>query len=267
MKKMYLFLFVILLVCVGCQWKLSWVADDEVSIEVERYDRIQSLYLTTGDFSALQQMNTDYPMQTRTLIEDVLKIGKVNDPEINQKYLAFYQDSVLQELINSAEQQYANMEDINKELTKCFKRLKEIMPNIEIPMVYAQIGALDQSIIVGNNTIGISLDKYLGANYPLYHEYYSTEQRKTMVRSMIVPDCLTFYIMSMFPIPNHEEAGQEYCDIQASKVLWMVNHIMQKRVFVHVCYVDEVSKYMKKHKDITPLQLINTHHTLRDLKK
>ena len=85
MKKIYFLLFAILFACVGCQWKLSWVTDDEISIEVERYDRIQSLYLTTGDFSALQQMNTDYPMQTRTLIEDVLKIGKVNDPEINQK--------------------------------------------------------------------------------------------------------------------------------------------------------------------------------------
>ena len=114
------------------------MTDDEISIEVERYDRIQSLYLTTGDFSALQQMNTDYPMQTRTLIEDVLKIGKVNDPEINQKYLAFYQDTVLQELINSAEQQYANMEDINKELTKCFKRLKEMDVEIHVRSTFLQ---------------------------------------------------------------------------------------------------------------------------------
>ena len=70
---------------------------------VERYDRVQSLYLTTGDFSALQQMNTVYPMQTRTLIEDVLRIGKVNDPEINTKFLRFYQDSTLQSLISEAE--------------------------------------------------------------------------------------------------------------------------------------------------------------------
>ena len=267
MKKIYFLLFAILFACVGCQWKLSWVTDDEISIEVERYDRIQSLYLTTGDFSALQQMNTDYPMQTRTLIEDVLKIGKVNDPEINQKYLAFYQDTVLQELINSAEQQYANMEDINKELTKGFKRLKEIMPDMDIPMVYAQIGALDQSIIVGNNTIGICIDKYLGANYPLYLKYYPADQRKLMVRSMIVPDCLTFYIMSKYPIPNHDEAGQEYCDIQVSKIFWLVNHIMQKKVFKHMCYVDNITWYMKKHKEITPAQLMNMPITIGDLKK
>jgi hypothetical protein len=58
--------------CISCEWQLRL---DESDIAVDRYDRIQSLYLTTSDFSALQQMNTVYPMQTRTLIEDILRIG------------------------------------------------------------------------------------------------------------------------------------------------------------------------------------------------
>ena len=90
--------------CIGCEWQLK--SDEaDVEIAVDRYDRIQSLYLTTGDFSALQQMNTAYPTQTRTLIEDVLRIGKVNESDINTKFLRFYQDSTLQMLINEAEQQ------------------------------------------------------------------------------------------------------------------------------------------------------------------
>ena len=57
--------------------------DTANGVEVKRYDRLQARYLTTGDFSALQQMNTNYPMETRTLVEDVLQLGEVNDPEIN----------------------------------------------------------------------------------------------------------------------------------------------------------------------------------------
>ena len=149
--------------CIGCEWQLK--SDEaDVEIAVDRYDRIQSLYLTTGDFSALQQMNTAYPIQTRTLIEDVLRIGKVNETDINMKFLRFYQDSTLQMLINEAEQQYANMDDINQELTNAFQYLLQQIPNLEIPVVYAQIGSLDQSIIVGNGQIGICLDKYLGAD-------------------------------------------------------------------------------------------------------
>ena len=73
-RKIYFILFVVMLVCVGCEWQLKL---DDSEVAVERYDRIQSLYLTTSDFSALQQMNTVYPMQTRTLIEDIIRIGYI----------------------------------------------------------------------------------------------------------------------------------------------------------------------------------------------
>lgn len=79
MRKVYYLLLAVLLGCISCEWQLKSFDDQDVTVVVDRYDRVQSLYLTTGDFSALQQMNTVYPQQTRTLIEDVLRIGKVND--------------------------------------------------------------------------------------------------------------------------------------------------------------------------------------------
>ena len=109
----------------SCEWQLKSPEEDH-QLTIDRYDRVQSLYLTTGDFSALQQMNTIYPTQTRTLIEDVIRIGKVDDPEINTKFLHFYQDSTLQSLINEVEQQYANMTDINDELSEAFDNLKTL---------------------------------------------------------------------------------------------------------------------------------------------
>ena len=48
------------LLCTACEFKLKPNDDDNnaESMKVERYDRLQSRYLITGDFSALQQMNT-----------------------------------------------------------------------------------------------------------------------------------------------------------------------------------------------------------------
>lgn len=250
-------MFVVLTLC-GCEWNLKPNGTVAGEVKVERYDRIQSLYLTTGDFSALQQLNTDYPMQTRALIEDVLKIGRVNDPEINTKFLRFYQDTVLQSLINEVEQQYATMEDVNKSLTSAFKRLRKSVPEIEIPMIYAQIGALDQSIVVGNNTLGISLDKYLGADYPLYLKYYPPSQRDLMSRSMIVPDCLVFYILSQFPMPHDKYMSQADCDIHMGKIQWVVNKMVAKRIFCNK-YVSAVDRYMKKNGSVTIEELLNNN--------
>ena len=243
--------------CISCEWQ--FMVEEDTEVVVDRYDRIQSLYLTTGDFSALQQMNTVYPMQTRTLIEDVLKIGKVDDQQINKKFLRFYQDSTLQVLIAEAEQQYANMDDINEGLTEAFKFLKKEIPNIEIPEVYAQIGSLDQSVIVGNGMIGICLDKYLGVDYELYMkpQYgYSLDQRKMMEREYIVPDCIGFYLLSLYPMSFDKPLSQAERDVHMGRIQWVVNKAIGRDIFDST-FMQKVGKFMKNHKDTGIEQLLN----------
>ena len=136
MNKFYLIVALILMMCIGCEWRLKPNNEDsDNTFAVERYDRVQSLYLTTGDFSALQQMSTNYPNQTRTLIEDVLQLGEVNDPGINSRFLQFYQDTTLQTIISEAELQYANVSDISKQLNKAFDNLRKISPDVVLPTI------------------------------------------------------------------------------------------------------------------------------------
>ncbi len=243
--------------CAACEFKLKpyELNDSFRPIKVARYDRLQSRYLSTGDFAALQEMNTEYPVETRTLIERVLQIGEVVDPDISSKYLRFYQDSTLQVLMSDAEVAYADMEDINGQLNKSFERLREWLPDIPTPKVYAQIGALDQSIIIGDRSIGICLDKYLGANYPLYLKFYPYQQRVTMTRAHIVPDCLTFYLLSLYPMRNFENRKQMEKDLHIGKVMWVVNKSLGHSFF-KTRYVVMVGKYMHKHPKTTIAELM-----------
>jgi len=260
-RKIYYLLLVVMLGCMGCEWQLKMSDEEDDEVTVDRYDRIQSLYLTTGDFSALQQMNTVYPMQTQTLIEDVLRIGKVNEPEINKTFLRFYQDTTLQVLIAETQQQYASMDDINEQLTHAFRYLRKNIPNMEMPEVYAQIGALDQSVIVGNNTIGICLDKYLGTDYPLYKkpEYgYSQEQLNMMNRHYIVPDCIGFYLLSLYPMPLDRELTQQERDIHIGKIQWVVEKAMGEEVFA-TKYTRMADRYMRRNKNATVDQLLRNN--------
>lgn len=248
-----------MLLCVSCQWQLrpNDVDVAERNASIQRYDRIESLYLTTGDYSALQQMNTDYPTQTRMLLEDVLQLGKVNDRDINSKFLYFFQDSTLQVMLSDVQHEYADMDDVNTELAASFERLKDELPDMEIPLVYTQIGSFDQSIVVGNNTLGISLDKYLGVDYPFYISHYSEEQRQLMVRSMIVPDCLAFYILSQYPLSHDDQHSQQERDSHMGKIMWVVNQLIKRDVFSND-YVAEVEDYMKRNAEVTIAQLLSS---------
>ena len=256
-----------MVLCQGCGFKLKpYNAEaDSTQIQVKRYDRLESRYLTTGDFSALQSMNTDYPIETRTLIEKVLQIGVVTDPNISNKFLMFYQDSVLQSLLSDVESEYANIDDINQGLTDGFNRLAEDIPGLKRPEIYMQIGALDQSIIVGENSIGICLDKYMGEDYPLYQRYYLQKQLKSMDRNSIVPDCLSFYLLSLFPIKNFEARKPEERDLHVNKVMWVVNKAIKKNFFKSE-YINIVDRFMKRNPKVTVNQLLENEE-YDDLKK
>lgn len=239
-----------MLLCIACEWRLHTNVDatkDCVHQVVVRFDQTESTYLLTGDFSALQRMSTEYPNQTRTLIENVLKLGAVNDPEINTKLLNYYQDTTLQKVIVEVGRQYANMDDVDKLLHQGFKRLKRHIPSLPIPKIYAQIGAFDQSVIVGRGMLGISLDKYLGSDYPVYFKYYNKEQRKMMNRSYIAPDCMGFYLLSLYPMPSDHHLTKSEMDIHMAKIQWVVDKVLKKDFFSNLPSVKLVDGYMGAH--------------------
>lgn len=258
LKKSVFILLSVLLFCTSCDFNLKSLGDQErCVIKIERYDRLESRYLTTGDFSALQQMNTEYPIETRALIENVLKIGAVYEPDINNKFLSFYQDTTLQTLISDAEAQFANLDDIKKSFNVAFSRLTGVLPKLPLPEVYTQIGALNQSVLIGDKLIGISLDKYLGTDYPLYKKYYSLQQRETMRREYIVPDCLSFYLLSLYPLDNLDARSQKEHDLHMGKMMWVTNKVMHKKVF-STLYVDSIDKYMRAHPSVTVEDLLES---------
>ena len=261
MRRIYIVLLACMLLCIGCEWQLK-PQDEQASegIVVERYDRIQALYLTTGDRSALQQLNTRYPEQTRMLIENVLKIGPVNDPMINTKFLHYYQDSVLLAIIADVERQYEDVSDVEKDLTSAFKELNKLLPNMHTPLLYTQIGALTQSVIVGDSTLGISLDKYLGANYPIYTRYYPEVQRRQMTRQMIVPDCLGFYILSLYPLDD-ADTSLAARHLHMGKIQWIVNKVTRKRTFNND-QVNAVARYMRKNPKTSIPQLLQNRDSI-----
>ncbi len=231
MYKIYAILLVVMLACLGCEWRLRHdLRNNETDMFVERYDKWEAFFLTTGDFSAMQEMLTQYPLQTRRLIEDVLQLGKVEDANIKTRFYNYFQDSTLQMLIAEVDDQYGEMDELDGQLEHAFVRLHELVPEAEVPSVYTQISSLDQSICVGDGVLGISLDKYLGADYPLYVKYgYTDRQRSMMVRDFIVPDCLSFYLLSLFPFKA--DATKEQRDEHMGCIQFIVNEVLNSQVF------------------------------------
>ena len=98
----------------------------------------------------------------------------------------------------------------------------------------------------------------MGAKYPIYQRYnYSNEQLRTMGRNYIVPDCATFYLLSLYPMQNYDSRTQLEKDLHMGKVMWVVNKAMHKRMF-STDYVDAVDRYMSAHPTTTVTELLQS---------
>ena len=272
MRKLFLFYLLALTALLGCQWQMRPETEQQeapATVVIDRFDRLESLYITVADYAALRQMKTDYPQQTRTLVENVLQLGEVNDPEINSRLLVYFQDTTLQAIVNDVERIFERTDDLDRQLTKAFKRLQTMLPGLEMPKVYTQIGSLDQSIVVADSILGISLDKYLGADYPAYLRYgYNEQQRSMMTREYIVPDCLGFYLLSLYPMPEAADTVPELRHWHMSKIQSVVNQAMGRKVFTND-NIEMLARYRQRHTHTSThnLLMLNRHQVLAEEKR
>ena len=72
----------------SCRWSsVPWWTDgqSDKGEKIFRYDRLVDEFVSLNSFTSLQRMNTEYPAATRLLIEEVLAIGAVQEPRIEQR--------------------------------------------------------------------------------------------------------------------------------------------------------------------------------------
>jgi hypothetical protein len=198
MKRRWILFCLIMLLIAACGvglWSLFVVEDSVVEeVRIERFDHVLDEYVSLGSGTALHRMNTEYPQQTKMLIEDVLAMGQVSDPDVERKLRYVFLDSTVQILLDEVHRQYGDVSDLERDFNLAFEELRKKDPSFRTPQIYAQISCLNQSIVVTDSLIGISLDKYLGSDFPLYQEFYSPEQRQQMNRDAIVRDAISAYL-------------------------------------------------------------------------
>lgn len=240
-KLTLLFLLPILLTACWMNGSDSSQKEGE-EISVIRYDRLQYEYVRFNSVSALQKMGTTYGRPTQILIEDILGIGSVSDDHIREKMKQFYSDSTLLQLMDDVTVLFEDLSDIEEQLVGGFKRLKKELPSLVIPAIYTQISAFNESIVVSDSLLGISLDKYMGEDYPLYDRFYYEYQCRSMRPERIVPDCLIYYLLGAYPLPPLQERTLLERMLRQGQIYYVVQQVLGYKSMADVIGYDEDEK-------------------------
>lgn len=248
--RYFVFLLIGLLAFSACRndgWKGRAVSDRD--IKVARYDRLQYEATVLNSVTAQQRMSLEFPNVTKLLIEDVLELGSVNEPAINERLYAYYSDTTLLRLMDDVSDKFKDVSDIEQGLTKGFARLEKEVPGLGVPRIYTQISALNQSVVVTDSLLGISLDKYMGEDYPLYRRYYYPHQYRSMKPDRILPDCFVFYLLGRYPFEWHPDRRTLFDQLMhRGKIYWVVSRLLDSPSPEDLLgYTDDEKAWCKAH--------------------
>ena len=194
---------------------------DATPMRVHRFDSAVYTLITSGDTTLRTRLLETYPEMTEILGKGVFNMQSPHHSGFFTKMEGYYSEPTLRQLYADALAKYSNIEEIEQSLGNVFAWMHEQFPSMQIPAVYMHVSGLSQNILVGDSLLSLSIDKYMGEDYPLYRDFFYEYQRRKMTPQMVVPDYVSGWLMSEYPFAGRDNVLLD-CMVYAGKIRYAV---------------------------------------------
>ena len=185
----------------SCQQKNQKIDISNIRIEIEIKRFEQELFEVDLDkiTDEITKIKEEYGDFFELYTQQILRIGNSNSPMFNENFKKFITDYNIYKSYEKVENVFQNVDNLEEELSQAFSYYKYYFPDKTIPNIYTVITGYNQSIIIDENIIAISLEKYLGKNCEFYDWLMvSNYLRLNMQPNMIVPDCMKAWAITEY---------------------------------------------------------------------
>jgi len=173
-------------------------------MHINRFDKdlFQMILLDTPELQ--KKMTADYPVILSVIGKGLFGIQDSDQPDFFDRLVNYYSEPTLNKLYRDAIKIFDDIDKIETDLGTGFQYLKICFPSIQIPAVYMHISGFQQNILVADSLLSISIDKYLGPDYPLYKDFFPDYQLQKMSSERVVHDYLRAWLLSEYTFKgNH----------------------------------------------------------------
>jgi hypothetical protein len=199
-KETFLFVFFIFFCC--CAGK----GDNDVEIQpvkIMRFDLVLYEYIN-GACSEETLLQVHKPFLD-IFGDKIIGIGTTDSTGFFSRLKQFFSDSTLMELYEDETLLYSNLSDIEARISFGFDVLQSEFDSINIPQLCMHVSGLNQNVIVTEDCISLSADKYLGSTYKLYQDFFYDYQRQNMTPGKVASDYLLAYLLTHFPFQGNQQ--------------------------------------------------------------
>lgn len=195
------------------------------AIRINRFDTALLQWIDSDNPAILAQIKSTYPRMLDVLGKALFHRNAPDSSAFYDHLINYYSEPALHSLYKDAVGHYPadspEMAAVTKELSRGFSRMRQLFPSMQIPAVYMHVSGLQQNVIVADSLLSCSIDKYLGAGYPLYEVYFYAWQRKSMIPGRMAKDCLNAWLKSEYPYRGKENVLLERM-IYEGKIIYVL---------------------------------------------
>lgn len=175
------------------------VSTVEIDLKIKHLD-VDLLKLTQGEIqSAIPTLKASYGGFFDIFIYRMIAIGGSEQENFHELLYSFVSDSLISKLETNVAEKVDTVL-LRKELTMAFKHYKYYFPAKELPVIYTCISGFNQSVVTAEKIIGVSLDKYLGADSHFYQQLaLPIYKRRNMHPKKIVPELMYAWGVTEWP--------------------------------------------------------------------
>ena len=163
---------------IACNGKASEISNHSSNpiVTIERFDKELPSYVQETDsakiFLFIDKYTPFFPVYCRHIL------GLGDAPSFQKGLKMFLSNEAISQLYADTETKFSNDTVWITELQNAFLRYNELFAPQKRPRILTHISGLNQSIVTIDTTLlSVSLDCYLGENYPLYEQRYYNYER------------------------------------------------------------------------------------------
>jgi len=224
------------------------VSTIDIKLEIKRLDHDIYKVDSHNLQESIAELKQKYSSFFDTYNENVIAIGDPSGSFYLSYLKAFLNDTVRVSSRLKIDSVFSDLTNLENELESAFRHYRYYFPKRTIPQIITMISGFNQSVVLTNEAIGISLDNYLGADCPFYvmlglpeykrqnmysdkiptdvlyawaiSEFDFDESRNNLISNMIYQGKIIYFLDAMFPKePDYLKIG-----FRPEKLEWCKNN-------------------------------------------
>ncbi|MCQ2976064.1 MAG: hypothetical protein MJ211_14780 [Bacteroidales bacterium] len=205
MKKIYLTAIVLSLFVISCQQTMFNVdvSNIEADVDINRFDIEFDSISPTNIYYGLNSLKEKYGDFPEFYTEAILRLGNIESASLMSAYQDFSNYCIVNGIFDDVINQFPDLECIQKQFSDGAKHYKYYFPQDSLPKIFTIVSGFQESIFPTDGIVAISLDKYLGSDYPTYQNLgIENYKRRKMIPAMIPADY--FKVIAYLNYPKKE---------------------------------------------------------------